>query len=131
MVEAAAQARPPPHPLELGLMLAHHFDQELKQEIGSLLGGGTADQSLRLGGFTRRVFDLLVHGRLTHSRSRRSARPGPGRAARATSVPYNAIRPDGIVMPAANRRASSNFPMTIKDVDGRACPRTLRKKSPM
>ncbi len=89
------------HRLELGLMLAHHLDEEREQEIGRLLGGGAADQRLRrLGRLTRRLSDLLVHAGLRTPDRVDRLNPVWAERPQATSVPYNAIQPVGIVMPA-------------------------------
>ena len=75
--------------LDLGLVPAHHFEQELEQEVGRLLGRDAADHGRgRLGVETGR-FQLLIHGDARHSRPRRSAGQGLGRAhgRRSTSLP--------------------------------------------
>ena len=90
------------HRLDLGLMLAHHLEEEREQELGRFLGRGAADQCLHRLGRSRLLGDLLVHGGLTHSRSRRSADRWTGVAdmeRRSPSIAYNAIRPVTIVMP--------------------------------
>ena len=53
------------HRLDLGLMLAHHLDEEREQELGRFLGRGAADQCLHRLGRSRLLYDLLVHGGLT------------------------------------------------------------------
>jgi hypothetical protein len=66
--------------LNLGLMPAHHLDEELKQKIGRPLGGGAADHGLLRRGLAGGRFQLLIHGDARHSRPRRSAGYGVGPA---------------------------------------------------
>src|SRR5262245_8504524 len=58
---------------DLGLMPAHHLDQELEQEVGRAFGRGPADNSLMRLGLAGRRLQLLVHRNRWGSQARRSA----------------------------------------------------------
>ena len=66
--------------LDLGLMPAHHLDEEPEQEIGCAFGRCAADDSLRRLDPTGRRLQLLIHGDARYSRPRRSAGYGVGPA---------------------------------------------------
>ena len=53
--------------LDLGLVPAHHFEQELEQEVRRLLGRNAADHGRRRLGVEAGRFQLLIHGDATHS----------------------------------------------------------------
>ena len=65
--------------LDLGLVPAHHFEQELKQEVRRLLGRNAADHGRRRLGLDADRVHLLIHGDATHSRPGRTAVQGFGR----------------------------------------------------
>ena len=53
--------------LDLGLMATHNLEQELKQEVGRLLGRNAADHGRGRLGVEAGGFQLLIHGDARHS----------------------------------------------------------------